>query len=215
MVKILFYSILLAFSSCQLNQDSLVEIEPSTYVLSDSTSITNDTIVNYQKTSKLENAVNLIAVNCDLNKEEKGRVCDTISDAVYDLIYNDSLLTIEEKLDLIHILRHYQTSATKLYRAKIMSEILAVNKKVISQPEYLFAFSVCSYCDSSIFELLSNMDRKREVFDKLPREYVSIYESYESRIFGKKEKITGGFMMADVRVISSTRIRERYSIACH
>lgn len=218
MVKTLFYTILLlAFISCRLDQDSLMEIEPSTYVLDDSTSIPNGnaSIVNYRKSSKLEKAVNLIALNCDLNKEEKGRVCDTISDIVYDLIYNDNLFTIEDKLDLIHILRYYQTSAAKLYRAKITSEILADTKKVVSQPEYLFAFSVCSYCDSSIFELLSSIDREKEVFDKLPREYFNLYEPYENKIFQKEEIVKGGFMMADLRVVSSKRIREGYAIDCH
>ncbi len=124
--------------------------------------------------------IRLIIENSDRDKEITGHIVSVISDRVFTIIYdvNDSIISIENKIDLIQILQYYQKSASKYYRAILRNKIMKSDSAVIIRPEFYIPFSACYYCDFEMIDALDVDSFEQNMIYILPATYLKFYQMY-------------------------------------
>lgn len=129
---------------------------------------------NNSSSNLFDSTIQLILKNNDLIKEVNGKVNDTIKDNVFDLIYNKPDIKFEKKIELLHTLIYYQSSSSKVYRAKISSLFKNNDSSIIQNPVFLIPFSTCYYCD---YYFIDNIDFNLalQIINSKPFKYKQFY----------------------------------------
>ncbi len=199
----------------------------SSYEMSIASNRKNNIQGNVNSSSVIEQdffveTIRLIIDNSDKDKEITGRICSVISNRIFTIMYdvNDSIISVENKMDLIQILQYYQKSASKYYRAILRDKIMNLDSIVINKPEFYIPFSVCYYCDFEMIDAL-DIDRfEQNMVHIIPLNYLKVYQMYldfikkikQNTKLRYKNRITDyfGFEFINQRLMVKMKLENKY-----
>lgn len=129
--------------------------------------------------------LSLINEYSDVHGEHTGIITATIADNVYEIIYqhDDSVISFEKKLDLLHLMLFNQRYASNYYRSIIFDKVLNQDSLVLGRGEFITPLLFCHYCgDTKVLEIIRNNNCLNYGVDQFPEEYKVYFQQLFSRL---------------------------------
>lgn len=136
-------------------------------------------LVLFNKTLSLMNEYS------DVHGEHTGAITACIADNVYKIIYqhDDSVISLEKKLDLLHLMLFNQRYASNYYRSIIFDKVLNQDSLVLGRGEFVTSLLFCHYCgDTKVLEIIRNNNCLNYRVDQFPEEYKVYFQHLFSRL---------------------------------
>jgi len=98
-----------------------------------------------------------------------------IAESVFEILYeyNDSIISKQQKLDILHLMIFKEEYTTRYYRSFIFSKIRAEEDLVFLNIEYILPLFFCHYCKET--DHLCMIKERELIIDSLPKFYDSYY----------------------------------------
>ncbi len=134
---------------------------------------------------------------------------DTLTSLIEEIVYHtpDSIISLEEKLDILFLMVHFQPTLSNFYRHKLITKYLFEKDSLISKnPILLFPIAICQKCDTVFIHLILNNPSKDEL-KVLPDYYQSTfrvayhkleYSVNEGNIHGSQQMGTLYFLIGNI-----------------
>jgi len=133
-----------------------------------------------------DNTLNLIC-NYSTNNGEYIHISDSIATNVYNIVYDniDELcpISIEDKLDLLHLMIIYQEYATRDYRNKIFHAFLKNDSIILAHPLFIAPFIFCHYCENTEITKHFKKTYSNTNFKYCTKVYSNYFEKLLNKIF--------------------------------
>jgi len=164
--------------------------------------------------------VDLICKYSNAKGEFPGIEADSIAKSVYYIVYSskDPRITIEDKLDLIHLMIYYQKYSSNIYRS-IVKRNFSDNDSLIFQNTFsIMPISICYYCDSIlIYKLASKISVEDGHFD-FDSQYYNHYYLQLFRLIssvakggGSKMPTSSFYLLLESYVIQNLKHKSKFN----
>lgn len=132
--------------------------------------------------------LSLISKYSDFHGEHTGSVTASIADNVYEIIYqhDDSVVSLEKKLDLLHLMLFNQRYASNYYRSIIFDKVLNQDSLILGRGEFITPLLFCHYCgDTKVLKIIRTNNCLNFELNQFPEEY----KIYFQQLFSKLKSI--------------------------
>ncbi len=145
-------------------------------------------------------------------KEVNGEISKKIANDVFYLVYEESNIDLESKLDLLYLMVTFQRNSTKAYRAKVRSLIKQKNTNVIESKIILIPISICYYCDSTIVDVIDNDILNHQL--NLSPEYKTNLEHLMVKIIRRKKSKENNYLSfnTNIKIFVESKLIKKYGV---